>query len=110
MCAVGGDRRCERRRAVAVGGRERPEAGDRRQQPPGTRLPDGGVLVITKPQAAPAWLSDALSASGTGVIARRTQLGTLTLGSQGGAAAPPATAAALALANPRDARRDPCSC
>ena len=73
------------------------------ERPPGTSLPDGGVLVITKPQAGPAWLSDALSASGTGVTLD-PHAGTLTLGSQGGAAAPQATATALALANPRHAK------
>ncbi len=37
-----------------VGGRERPEAGARRASSRrGRRLPDGGLLVITQPQAAP---------------------------------------------------------
>jgi hypothetical protein len=74
------------------------------EQPPGTGLPDGGLLVITSPQAAPAWLRDALSTSGTGVTLD-PHSGALTLAAQGGAAAPQATAAALALANPRHADR-----
>jgi Domain of unknown function (DUF4430) len=72
------------------------------EQPLGTSLPDGGLLVITRPQSAPAWLRDALSTSGTGV-AVDAHSGALTLAAQGGAAAPQATAAALALANPRHA-------
>jgi hypothetical protein len=80
----------------------KPAAGS--EQPPGTTLPDGGLLVITDPQAAPSWLPDALSTSGTGVSID-AHSGTLTLASQGGAAAPQATAAALALADPRDAQR-----
>ena len=86
----------------AVANGLKPAAGG--EQSPGTRLPDGGLLVITRPQAAPSWLSGALRASGTGVSID-THSGALTLASPGGAAAPQATAAALALADPRDARR-----
>ena len=74
------------------------------EQPPGAGLPDGGLLVITRPQGAPAWLGGALSSSGTGVTID-PHSGALTLAAPGGAAAPQATAAALALANPRHAER-----